>query len=84
MGEMMEGRVHVEVSCGRNGTVLTAEKRLWENTIGGKRDRLGRMKQANIFTLVGKAAFFHCQEKNRILVHLPSDEEKSSSPLRPS
>lgn len=58
MGETMEGRVPVEVSCGRNGTVLTAEKWLWEHTIGGKRDRLGPMKQANIFTLVGKTDFF--------------------------
>lgn len=58
MGKMMEGRVPVEVSCGRNGVVLTAEKWLWEHTIGGKRDRLGPMKQADIFTLVGKADFF--------------------------
>lgn len=72
MGKMMEGRVQ-EVSCGHNGTVLTAEKRLWEHTIGNRRDHLGPMKRANIFTLVGKSVFFClCQEKNRIVVHLLS------------
>lgn len=63
MGEMMEGRAHVEVSCGRNGTVLTADKWLWEHTIGGTRDCLGPMKWPNIFTLAGKAFFSLSREK---------------------
>lgn len=65
MGEMMEGRVQVEVSCGRNDTVLTAEKWWRELTLEGMRDCLEPTKWANIFTLVGKADFFSLSKKKQ-------------------
>lgn len=64
MGEMMEARMDVEVSCGRNHTILRTYKLSWEHTTGsiwGGKDSSAEMGGRNPFShLVDDPHYWWC------------------------